>query len=314
MPHALARYAIALALIFSVSVVTHAGAATNSACAKDDAQNIGYGASILCPDAITGAWEDRLKSGDTFGLAIGMLATVPGATKFLTNQNKRIRFIRIQTYLRHGDQTKRTLWYTDLPGDFSWRSHHLRLHQPGPDYVPSIDAYVASLDLDWVFARPRNRWTGTVRSLGVAGTVTLVRSSRSDPEAPIGIWQVSRDLSHVRCLHVMMSGDGQLVLWSDYLSIADNVPYANLATVRFPPAPIDESYGEFLNDPRARRSGNHWVFAEGNGLWREDLDGELDSSGMVFAGTFTHSGNGFVIPGPRPFKWDRISGTCGDIL
>jgi hypothetical protein len=107
-----------------------------------------------------------------------------------------------------------------------------------------------------------------------------------------------------------------VVLWHQVLANDDQRHrfIANLAVAQFPPAPIDESYGEFLNDPRAQHSANRWLFAEGNGMWRDDVDGKLDPSGTVFAGTFKHSGNGFVIPGPQPFRWERISGTCGDLL
>ena len=79
------------------------------------------------PDAITGAWEQHLVSGETLGLSIALITTVGGTATTLRGVKQYVRLVYIVSYLRSGSHTKRVFWQSDMPGHLYWHHNHLRL-------------------------------------------------------------------------------------------------------------------------------------------------------------------------------------------
>jgi hypothetical protein len=269
-------------------------------------ESLKVGTSIARPEAISGAWEARLASGDTVGLSIALIATVDGAATTLRGVQQQIRFINIVTYLRSGDHTKRTWWHSDMPGDFSFQHNRLRLREH--DRVASL-----AVDLDLVFDPQQSRWTGLLRNAETSQNVVLLRPGGAEPTAPIGTWRwaPSGD-GQSYCIHIGMGADRRLVMWSDVITLNGLFQYTN---GQHPPARTDEMYAELAQDPMERRVGNGWRFKLGGWLGGSNITGELSDDGSTFAGEQMHYGNGVQDQHPHAFVWQRVAGTsCANAM
>ncbi len=145
------RFALAAAVTVTLLV-------TLASASKDESQRYVIGETVSQPEAITGAWETQIGGGRTLGLAIRLIATVKSTATTLRGAQQKIRFIRINIYVRNGNDTKQTFWDSDEAGDFSWRNNRLRFYQAARKFYPIS----VSLDLD--FDPVRSEWKAHSRT------------------------------------------------------------------------------------------------------------------------------------------------------
>ena len=212
-------------------------------------RSLNIGASIARPEAITGAWETRLASGETVGLSIALSTTIDGAATTLQGAQQQVRFIRIVTYLRSGDSTTRTWWHSNMPGDFNFQHNRLRLRE-------NTRAASAAVELDLVFDPRKSQWKGSIKNAETSQNVVLLRPGGADPTAPIGTWRwaPSGDAQSY-CIHIGMGADRRLVIWDDVITLEGLITYVN---GQHAPAQTNEMYAELANDPMERRVGDGW--------------------------------------------------------
>jgi hypothetical protein len=289
---------VALALLVGVI----ASAALGRSADEGVDENFNVGDMIAHPERVTGAWEARLASGSTLGLSIALIATVDGTATTLRGAKQRIRFIRIIAYLRRGEQTRRTWWHTEVPGNFDWKYHRLRLHET------SVPEDTSTLDLDMLFDPIKSQWEGTFKNAEFSGHIILSRPGATEPKAPVGTWKSAPyGEAQSSCIHVAQGDDGRLIIWEDVTTLDGLMHYVNGLHA---PAFSDEIYAELLEDPQERRIGDRWQFRLGNQLGGEDILGELNDDGETFSGEARHYGNGVEAPGnpAYPFTWHRMDG------
>jgi hypothetical protein len=274
------------------------------------AQVVSPGSVVLHPEEITGIWETGwpssadtvLSSHGVLGLSVALITTVPGTTKTFSGTEQKIQLIRIVTYLRHGDHSDSTVWWTGALGNLDWRDNHLRLHAVGSRNGPE------PVDLDLVFDPAESRWSGSFKSPTFSGNVSLRRPLRGEPTAPTGTWKWSPNASgQSHCIHIGLGVDGRLVIWEDVLTLNGLSQYANHLHA---PERTGESYGELSDDPMEQRLASGWRFRVGNGLGGDTFTGEVSDGGLTFSGGSKHFGNGIYGPNgpPTPFIWHRVEG------
>jgi hypothetical protein len=273
---------------------------TATSVCSGDPLSVSTGDTVVHPEEITGAWESWIDPVTTVGIDIYLVETVEGAPTTLRGADQKVRFLRVTTYVRHGDQSQRTWWSYDVPARFSWREGHLTLHQTRT----ANDPY--DVDLDLLLDPAKSQWTGRFNSLGISKNVVLKRPQYvPSKSSPVGTWK-GGDSPDFECMHIGMGIDGQLVVWSDGLSLTGLVIYGANGTR--PPVKTDESYGMLSSDTMLRFGGKRWMFDYGNGLWGEFITGQVGNDGSVFSGEATRYGNGISDGRAHSFAWQRVQG------
>jgi len=197
----------------------------------------------------------------------------------MTNEDQKVRELRLDTYVRKAGQTTRTYWSSGTPGEFVMRTGELHFHQEHTASAPF------DVTLDMTYDPSDLAWKGSFRNPFFTGPVTLRRPTFRYPQAPVGTWrtfsQVSiwptRRVNDYGCLNIGVGDDNAFVLWAESYNVF--VGTATLAKPLF-----EDVYGELYEDSHSERYVDQWSFVAGNSNSGGRITGALSSDGVSFGG------------------------------
>ena len=254
--------------------------------------NIEIGQMLTPPAEVAGPWEELVSPGEVAGFSL----------LIITNANEKVRFVRIDTYLRKRGFTSDTYWSSGEAGAFTLRTGRLQFHQARN----SNGGFNVTLDLK--YDSNDMAWKGDFSDPFFSGRVALRRPNMSDPEAPAGTWRTHSDtvlwptqrLEEYGCLNIGVGQDDALVLWAEEHNMFLG---GDMQRPLF-----GDSYGELYDDSHAKRYGDEWSFTAGTALGGDQITGTPNSDRSAFGGFSVHYGNGAVDPSHprRAFAWTRM--------
>ncbi|HEY0263411.1 MAG TPA: hypothetical protein VGC07_02705 [Granulicella sp.] len=260
------------------------------------AQQPVQGEVIAHPEALSGVWEARTKTGATAGIRLSLMTVIPGAAKSLATEPQSLKAMEAYVYLRKGAEVHfgdERGFYVAPGSPAHWDGRRLTVKVVPP-------ARDVAIDLDLLYDPIHNTWTGLFHKDEFSGQVRLRRPrvayGKTSPW--VGTW-VHVQSPVDRCLHIAQAEDGSLQGWTDVLQAPGQWRYANNVK---PPAESWERYGDMVK-VRPEEAGIQIGFGEmSGGCCPSTYTGRLSADGSRIEGSSDlRAGGQFLITG----SWTR---------